>query len=75
MSTTETKTTKTKPTHIISQVIGEGKGRWIRVGAGFTNKDGKGLLLVFDAYPVIGRILVREITEKEGAEDNQLSAN
>jgi hypothetical protein len=55
-----------RPTHAIFQVIGEGKkGRWLRVGAGWANKDGKGLLLVFDAYPVVGRTIIREVTEKE----------
>jgi hypothetical protein len=53
-----------RPTHMIFQVIGEGeKARWLRVGAGWTNKDGKGLTLKFDAYPVVGRTVMREITE------------
>ena len=69
MSNEETNQTKRPPTHVISQVIGKGKGRWQKIGAGWTNKDGKGLLLVFDAYPVIGRIIVREITEKDDAGD------
>lgn len=56
-----TNTNKSKqPSHIIWQVIGEdNKTRWIRVGAGWTNKDGKGLTLKFDAYPVTGRTVVR----------------
>lgn len=64
-----------RPTHAIFQVIGENdKARWLRVGAGWTNKDGKGLLLVFDAYPVVGRTIIREITEKEQTEENQHNA-
>jgi hypothetical protein len=60
--------TKKRPTHTIFQVIGDGeKARWIRVGAGWTNKDGKGLFLKFDAYPVVGHISVREITEQDDA--------
>jgi hypothetical protein len=60
---------KRPPTHSIMQVIGDGeKAKWIRVGAAWANKDGKGLNLVFDAYPVVGRIVVREIKEGEGAD-------
>ncbi len=65
------KETKAKrpPTHVIWAVIGETpKARWMKIGAGWTNKDGKGINLVFDAYPVAGRIAVREITEAEGAD-------
>lgn len=57
------------PTHIIWQVIGnDDKARWIRVGAGWTNKDGKGLNLVFDSYPVIGRISLREVPPADTAD-------
>lgn len=64
---------KRLPTHVIYQVIGENdKGRWIRVGAAWANKDGKGLTLKFDAYPVAGRTVVREITEQDG--DREASA-
>lgn len=57
--------TKNRPTHAIWQVIdGQEKSRWIRVGAGWTNKDGKGLSLKFDNYPVVGRIMVREFSEQ-----------
>lgn len=59
------------PTHAIYQVIGDGeKARWIRVGAGWANKDGKGLNLKFDAYPVVGHIAVREITKQDETADN-----
>jgi hypothetical protein len=62
-----TKLNKAKrPSHAIFQVIGEkDKARWLRVGAGWKNKDGKGLLLVFDAYPVVGRTVIREISSKD----------
>jgi hypothetical protein len=57
-----------RPTHAIFQVIGEGdKARWLRVGAGWTNKDGKGVTLKFDAYPVVGRTIIRETTENPEA--------
>lgn len=59
------------PTHIIWQVI-DGKtkddARWIRVGAAWTNKDGKGFSLAFDSYPVIGRIQLREALPQRQAE-------
>lgn len=62
----ENETKPNRPTHDIWQVIdGTEKSRWIRVGAGWTNKDGKGLSLKFDAYPVVGRIVVREFSEQK----------
>jgi hypothetical protein len=49
-----------RPTHMIWQVIGEGDdARWIRVGAAWENRDGKGLSLQFDSYPVVGRTVIR----------------
>lgn len=55
-----------RPTHIVWQVLGEGKkARWNRIGAGWTNSDGKGLSLKFDAYPVDGRVVVREQEQPE----------
>jgi hypothetical protein len=63
---TQESSAKRKPTHVIYQVIGEGeKAKWIRVGAAWSNKDGKGLSLKFDAYPVSGRTVVREVTEQD----------
>lgn len=60
---------KRPPSHIIWQVIGEkGKAKWNRVGAAWSNKDGKGMNLVFDAFPLSGRIVVREVEESEGAD-------
>ena len=57
---------KRQPTHLVWQVIGEtDKSKWIRVGAAWANKDGKGFTIRFDAYPVAGRTVVREITEQE----------
>lgn len=62
-----------RPTHAIWQVIGEGeKPYWVRVGSAWANRDGKGLTLKFDAYPVSGRTVVREFTERqpEGQDDH-----
>jgi len=54
------------PTHVIWQVIGEGDdARWIRVGAGWENRDGKGMSLRFDAYPVVGRTVIRELSDPD----------
>ncbi len=67
---TTNNTGKKRPTHAIWQVIdGKEKSRWIRVGAAWSNRDGQGLTLVFDSYPVVGRIQVREFSEQQ-PEDN-----
>lgn len=58
--------TNKRPTHVIWQVTGEGEqSRWTRVGAAWPNRDGKGLRLVFDAVPVTGRTMLREIGEQQ----------
>lgn len=58
-----------RPTHIIWQVIGEGeKSHWTRVGAAWPNRDGKGLNLKFDAFPLDGRVVVREHEQAEGGQ-------
>lgn len=57
-----------RPTHIIWQVIGEGEEAfWNRLGAGWANSDGQGISLRFDAYPVVGRTVIR--VNKEKSED------
>ncbi|WP_375413005.1 hypothetical protein [uncultured Bradyrhizobium sp.] len=39
---TSKNTSGRQPTHLIWQVIGEGEtAKWIRVGAGWANKDGR----------------------------------
>ena len=54
------------PSHAIFQVLGEGdNARWIRVGAAWSNKDGKGFSMRFDAFPVTGRTVMREIADTE----------
>lgn len=66
-------TNTNRPTHAIYQVTGEGEQSfWHRVGAAWANKDGKGLSLKFDAMPLHGRIMIREIgDEAKGSEQNQ----
>jgi len=54
-----------RPTHVIYQVLGEGdKGHWIRIGAAWANRDGKGFNLKFDAYPISGRTVIREVQDE-----------
>ncbi len=58
-------TNTNRPTHAIYQVTGEGEqSYWHRVGAAWANKDGKGLSLRFDAMPLHGRIMIREIGDE-----------
>ena len=65
---TATKETK-RPTHIVWQVLGEGdRAPWNRLGAGWPNRDGKGLSLKLDAYPLTGRIVMREHEQAEGGQ-------
>lgn len=57
--------TKKRPSHIIWQVIGDKDNAfWHRVGAAWPHRDGKGLFLKFDAHPVVGRTVIREVTDK-----------
>ncbi|MGE3227885.1 MAG: hypothetical protein AB7J30_00400 [Hyphomicrobium sp.] len=59
-----------RPTHAIWQVNGEGdKARWTRIGAAWMHKDVKGANLKFESFPLMGRIVVREITEQDQAGD------
>lgn len=57
-----------KPTHRIYRVIGDGStSNWMPIGAAWANKDGKGFSIACDAVPLTGRIVMREITERETA--------
>ena len=57
-----------KPTHAIYQVTGEGeRQRWNRVGSAWLHEDTKGANLKFDSFPLVGRIVVREIKADEAA--------
>jgi hypothetical protein len=59
-----------RPTHILWQVNGEGeKARWTRIGAAWPNKDGKGLNLVFEALPLTGRTVIRELADRATQQD------
>ena len=41
----------------------EDKSHWTRVGAVFAHKDGAGFDVVLDAFPVNGRVVLREPKE------------
>jgi hypothetical protein len=68
MKMNDTKENK-KPTHIVWQVLGEGeKSCWVRLGAAWPNRDGKGMTIEFDAFPVDRRIVLREKEQIEGGQ-------
>lgn len=56
-----------RPSHALWHVQGEGdKARWTRIGAAWLHKDKTGANLAFDLVPLSGRVVMREITEKDG---------
>lgn len=61
---------KRKATHTLYVVTGEGDNSyWTRIGAAVPHKDGKGLQLLCNAFPLTGRIQLREVTEQQDAAD------
>ena len=53
-----------KPTHTAYAVRnfekdGKPDSSWLKIGAGFEHKDGKGFDIVLDAVPVSGRVTLR----------------
>jgi hypothetical protein len=67
MSTTEkTESTASKaPSHIVYQVRDRegGKGFFIRIGAAWPHKDGKGFSIQIESVPLDGRITLRIASE------------
>jgi hypothetical protein len=59
-----------RPTHTIFQVIDGEKPIWIRIGAAWSHKDTRGAHLVFNSFPVTGRIVMRERTERDDADQS-----
>jgi hypothetical protein len=60
---------KKAPTHGVYVVQGDGdNARWMKIGAAWQNRDGKGMNVILDALPLTNKIVVREFIEKE-AED------
>lgn len=71
MATRNTNTTKTskKPTHALFHVTDgkDDKAHWVRIGAAWPHKDGKGMSLQLDLLPRDGRIILRSIdNDKQG---------
>lgn len=48
---------------------GERKTRWTRIGTALANK--KGLIVLFNAYPVSGKAVVVMVEEREGGEKGE----
>ncbi len=64
------KSENNRPTHTIYQVQGEGEqARWTKIGAAWVHKDNKGSNLKFDAFPLTGRVVIREATEQDSDEE------
>ncbi|HEY0329901.1 MAG TPA: hypothetical protein VGC77_12470 [Rhodopseudomonas sp.] len=55
-----------KPSHEAFVVTGEGETAfWTKIGAAWPNEDGKGFNVELTAFPVSGRMVIRERREKE----------
>ncbi len=59
-----------QPTHRAYSVIKrEGQDDyWLNVGLVFPHKDGSGFNLILQAFPLDGKIVVREITDEDAEE-------
>jgi len=59
------------PTHRAYSVIRrEGQDDyWLNIGLVFPHKDGKGYNLILQAFPLDGKIVCRQITEEDTAEE------
>ena len=59
-----------KPSHKVFVVEGEGDNAfWHRAGSCWPHKDGKGLNIMLQAFPLDGKIVCREIADDEHAEE------
>ena len=57
------------PAFMLYRVDGNGPdAHWIRIGAAWPNKDGKGFNILCDAVPLQGRIVMRAYTPKPKTE-------
>jgi len=60
---------KKAPTHGVYVVQGDGdNARWMKIGAAWQNKDGKGMNIILDALPLSNKVVVREFSEKDAAD-------
>ena len=61
-------TNTNRPAFRLYSVTGESKSaRWTDIGVAWPTRDGKGFSLNLNALPLNGRIVMREVTEKEAA--------
>ena len=60
-----------RPTHRAYTVIKrDGQDDfWLNLGLVFAHKDGKGLNIMLQAFPLDGKIVCREITDEEHAQE------
>ena len=64
-----TATTINRPSHSVYVVRGDGEhARWTRIGAAWPNKDNLGFSLALDAAPIGGRVVIRPVKIREGAQ-------
>ena len=60
--------TSMKPSYSVFTVEDKGEGNdpfWLKIGAAFEHKDGKGFNLALQALPTDGRLVLREYKEPE----------
>ncbi|MCP1469873.1 hypothetical protein J3E64_001555 [Sphingobium sp. OAS761] len=68
--TNETAKPKRKPTHRVYHVTGDGEDSiWTPIAPCFPHKDGRGWNV---PIPFIGRVVIREITDRESAGQGRL---
>lgn len=68
-----------KPSHKAYVVEDRGEGEdndafWTRIGSAWPHKDNKGLNVVLSALPANGRLVLREYTDEDAAEDAKKGA-
>jgi len=61
------KSAKSTPSHVVYHVKDRenDKSIWTRVGAAWRHQDGKGFNLQLSAYPVGGKLTIRELSLEE----------
>ena len=73
------KTVSGKPSHKAYVVEDRGEGDdadafWTRIGSAWPHKDGKGINIVLSALPANGRLVLREYSDEDAAEDEKKTA-
>jgi hypothetical protein len=59
-----------RPSHRLYQVVGEGKSAiWTPIASAWAHSDGKGFNIL---VPFIGKIVMREVSAKDGDAQEQL---